>query len=364
MSCVLADNAPNVRSSTPGREDLVSLCVPTFNGAKYLRECLDSCLAQSHKNIEILIVDDCSSDTTVVIATEYAKKDCRIRVVCNEKNLGLVGNWNRCVELAKGVWIKFVFQDDLIAPACLERMVAAAQPDSSLVFCRRDFIFEEGTTQSARDAYLGGQSLVERLFPDSTPVSARRFSEIVLNNMERNLIGEPTAVMLHRRVFPQFGGFNPHLIVSCDTQYWIRVGIHTGVVPVPEVLASFRVHGDSVSAQSLAKREYRMNVLDELAVLHDVVFNPAYQPLRKAAAESGVDLVRQFWDKALWAYGIAKRAERDEAYPDNALMREWREVAAHFKRLSSIPLRYSMQRQGNLIKHQFRSLLGLKRSDH
>jgi len=173
----------------------------------------------------------------------------------------------------------------------------------------------------------------------------------------------PTVVMLHRRLFQQFGGFNPHLIVSCDTEYWIRVGIHTGVVPVPEVLASFRVHGDSVSAQSLAKREYRMNVLDELAVLHEVVFNPAYQPIREVAAESGIDLTRQFRKKALWAYGLAKRAERDEKHPDNSLMNEWKEVAPHFKGLSPIPLRYSVQRQGRLLKYQLRSLLGLKQTE-
>ena len=339
----------------------ISICIPTYNGEKYLSECLDGVCSQSFTDFEVLLVDDCSSDRTMEIAKEYAVRDNRIRLLRNEKNLGLVGNWNRCVELAKGEWIKFVFQDDLIAPVCLERMVAAAKPDSSLVFCRRDFIFEEGTTPAARDAYLGGKSLVARLFPDSTPVSARQFSEMVLNNMERNLIGEPTVVMLHRRVFQQFGGFNPHLIVSCDTEYWIRVGIHTGVVPVPETLASFRVHGGSVSAQSLAKREYRMNVLDGLAMLHELVFNPAYQPLREVAAESGVDLMGQFRSKALWAYGLAKLAGRNEEHPDGALLREWDEVAAHFKELSPIPLRYSMLRKGRWFRDRVRSLLGLKR---
>lgn len=343
---------------------LVSICVPTYNGGQYLTECLESIQAQSWRDFEVLILDDCSTDNTKAIALDFASMDERFKVISNAANLGLVGNWNRCVELARGAWIKFVFQDDLIAPACLERMVAAARPDSSLVFCRRDFIFEEGTTPSVRVAYLGGKSLVERLFPDSTPVSARRFSEMVLDNMERNLIGEPTVVMLHRRVFQQFGGFNPHLIVSCDTEYWIRVGIHTGVVPVPEALASFRVHGGSVSAQSLAKREYRMNVLDGLAMLHELVFNPAYQPLREAAADSGVDLMGQFRSKALWAYGLAKLAERDEEHPDGALLREWDEIATHFKGLSPIPLRYSVLRQGRWFRDQVRSLLGLKRAEY
>lgn len=340
-------------------EDIVTIAIPTFNGEIYLHECLESVIAQTFSHFEVLIVDDCSSDRTVEIANDYAARDSRIRVLRNKNNLGLVGNWNRCVELAKGEWIKYVFQDDIIAPECLERMLRAARQDSSFVFCRRDFIFEEGTTQSTRDAYLEGKALVERLFPDSSPVTARRFSELVLNNMERNLIGEPTVVMLHKRVFKEFGHFNPHLIVSCDTEYWIRVGIHTGVIPVAEDLASFRVHGKSVSANSLLQRDYRMNVIDGLVMLHEAAFNPRYAPLREVAADLSVNLIRKLRSKALWAYGLAKRADGDGANQDSSLLREWHDVAVHFKGLSTVPLRYSLVRQWRIFVGRCRVFLGL-----
>lgn len=338
----------------------VTIAIPTFNGEKYLEECLKSVLSQTFRNFEVLIIDDHSTDGTLIIAQEFAKQDSRIRVLRNENNLGLVGNWNRCVKLSKGEWIKFVFQDDLIAPECLERMLHAARPDSSLVFCHRDFIFEEGTTQSTRDAYHAVKALVARLFPDSSPVTARQFSELVLNNMERNLIGEPTVVMLHKRVFQEFGDFNPHLIVSCDTEYWIRVGIHTGVIPVAENLASFRVHGDSVSARSLLQRDYRMNVLDGLAMLHEAVFDSRYAPLREVATDLSVNLTQKFRSKALWAYGLAKRAARDGANPDSSLLMEWQDVAVHFKGLSTVPLRYSLLRQWRIFVGRCRALLGLE----
>jgi glycosyltransferase involved in cell wall biosynthesis len=323
---------------------LVSICIPTYNGAQYLHECLNSVLSQSFSNYQVIIVDDQSSDNTWEILNQYAIQDNRISLFKNEHNLGLVGNWNRCIELARGEWIKFVFQDDLIAPECLERMLYAAQPDSSFVFCRRDFIFEEGTTQSTKDFYLAGKALVEQLFPDSSPVSARQYSELILNNIVLNLIGEPTVVMLRKRVFQEFGNFNPHLIVSCDTEYWIRAGIHTGVIPVAENLASFRVHGDSVSARSYLNRDYRVNVLEPLAMLHEVVFNSCYAPLREVAVDLSVNLTQQFRSKALWAYGIAKRTAVDGANPDSSLLREWQDVAMHFRRLSSIPLIYSLIR--------------------
>ena len=70
----------------------VSICIPTFNGAKYLRECVDSVLAQTHPDFEVLIVDDCSSDDSVAIAEDYARRDSRVRVSVNDRNLGLVGN--------------------------------------------------------------------------------------------------------------------------------------------------------------------------------------------------------------------------------------------------------------------------------
>lgn len=320
----------------------VSICIPTYNGANYLEACLDSVLCQTYNNIEILVVDDGSKDKTLEILDRYAATDQRIQLFHNEQNLGLVGNWNRCIELANGEWIKFVFQDDLIAPECIEKMLTAANLDSSLVFCRRDFIFEKATSQDTKNAYLSGAALVEKLFPNSGSITARQFCEIVLNNMERNIIGEPSVVMLNKRVFNDFGYFNPHLIVSCDTEYWIRVGIHTGVTSIADNLASFRVHGDSVSAKSLQHRDYRMNILDGLAMLHEAVFNISYTPLREVALELSIDLSNQYRKKAIWAYGLAKQAAKIDSNGDNNLINEWYEVAQNFKGLNTIPLKYAI----------------------
>lgn len=93
----------------------VSICIPTYNGARYLEACLDSVLSQTYKNIEILVVDDGSTDATLKILGRYVASDQRIRlvrnvVVSNEHNLGLVGNWNHCIELSQDEWIKFVYR--------------------------------------------------------------------------------------------------------------------------------------------------------------------------------------------------------------------------------------------------------------
>src|SRR5215468_6023153 len=94
----------------------VSVCIPTYNGAAYLSECLESVMRQTFAAIEILIVDDGSSDSSASIAQQYTRADKRIRLFVNKKHLGLVSNWNHRVDLASREWIKFVFQDDILAP--------------------------------------------------------------------------------------------------------------------------------------------------------------------------------------------------------------------------------------------------------
>lgn len=259
----------------------VSICIPTYNGARYLEACLDSVVDQTYQNIEILVVDDGSTDATLEILGRYAASDPRIRLVRNEHNLGLVGNWNRCVELAQGEWIKFVFQDDWIEPDCLEAMLDAGTLNGSIVACRRNFVFGEGVSESTRQHYLNLPTL-SSLFPGTTLISAEAYSGAVVDQLDVNFVGEPTAVMFHRNVFEKFGHFNPALIQLCDFEFWTRIAIHTGITYVPRPLATFRVHKDSTSAKNIAHHDYRIE-LDNLSMLHDFVYLPIYEPFRQVA---------------------------------------------------------------------------------
>ena len=343
----------------------VSVCIPTFNGAKYLKECLDSVLAQTFTDFEVLVVDDHSSDETLSIAQEYATYDHRIRVIQNEHNLGLVGNWNRCVELAQGEWVKFVFQDDLIAPLCLERMVAASKPGSAIIFCRRDFIFEPGTSAATRQYYLNHVSS-QPLFPNLTEISASDYCKATLEHIGTNIIGEPTVVLLHRSVFYRFGTFNPQLIMICDVEFWARVAVHTGVIFVPETLATFRVHSRSSTAKSHASRKYRLVVLDLLVTLHDFAFNPFYTPLRNAAAchQPPINFVGLVAGRAKDAWITANQAANDSKNPNFSLLEEWENIKTFYPMLSSLAkcsfLERITRQNKLLIKRRLKTLLNLK----
>lgn len=263
----------------------VSVCIPTYNGSEYLRACLDSVMAQTMTDFEVLVVDDTSSDNSVAIVEEYAAADLKVRVVKNERNLGLVGNWNRCVELARGEWIKFVFQDDLIEPDCLEKMLAVARPEVGMVACKRGFIFE-GISNSTRNSFMGYIDLydIEKLLPGMTDISANVFSKVITKTLCNNFVGEPTSLLLHRTLVHHFGAFNPYLIQVCDMEYWTRVGVNKGLTYLPEQLAWFRVHSNSTTESNMTTRRKHVQLLDEMLMLHDFAFHPLYAGLRTAAA--------------------------------------------------------------------------------
>lgn len=301
----------------------VSICIPTYNGEEYLKNCLDSVLSQTFSDFEVLIVDDQSIDATVSIAQEYADQDPRVQIVQNPKNLGLVGNWNRCAHIAQGKWIKFVFQDDLIAPQCLEKMLGASQAESSIICCRRDFIFSSNTPENIRRFYENILEL-QHFFPKGGELSVEDYCQLILGNLGHNFVGEPTGVMIRREAFHRFGSFNPHLIQICDLEFWTRIAANTGITYVPEILATFRLHGQSTSSKNHADRQYRVEVLDPLIFLHDLVLHPLYAPfraiaaaqsspvnlnalLRKRAYQARKDIqhhaaLREAWEKVLIAY--------------------------------------------------------------
>src|SRR3989449_9323369 len=104
----------------------VSMAVPVYNGERYLGEALDSLLAQTYHDFELIICDNASTDGTGEIARSYASMDERVRDVRNERNLGLAGNVKRAFQLSSGEYFRWHAADDGGAPQCLARCVAVA----------------------------------------------------------------------------------------------------------------------------------------------------------------------------------------------------------------------------------------------
>ena len=103
-------------------DELISVAMCTYNGEKYLAEQLDSILGQSYRNLEIIIVDDCSTDNTVKLLTDYASRDSRVCVLQNESNLGFVRNFEKAINSCSGHLVALADQDDIWFPDKLRRL--------------------------------------------------------------------------------------------------------------------------------------------------------------------------------------------------------------------------------------------------
>lgn len=260
----------------------VSVCVPTFNGVRFLPQCLESVLAQTFTELEVLVVDDASTDDTVSIAETFARRDARVRVRRNARNLGLVAAWNHCASQAQGEWIKFVFQDDVLAPECVARMLAAGESGSPLVICRREFTVESGVPGVVED--YRRRPLMDTVFGGRDRITPEEFADAALEHAAVNFVGEPTAVLLRRDLLQRFGAFDPELAAICDLEFWVRAGVHVGADYVAGTLATFRIHGGSKTADNLARAQYRMRRLDRLLLFRQYALAPVYEPLRARAA--------------------------------------------------------------------------------
>jgi glycosyltransferase involved in cell wall biosynthesis len=238
---------PDVQGLTPNAPR-VSICIPTYNGARWIEEAVRSALAQTAGHFELLVVDDASTDDTLDRVRGF--EDRRIRIEVNERNLGLVGNWNRCVGLARGEFVKFLFQDDLLLPHCLERMLAVAQAHAGvgMVFCRREILLEnpeDPRAQAWKRQYGELHTQFERL---ETLNSGRElFEQYLRKGLRMNFVGEPTAVMVRRSCFDRLGLFNTRMHQGPDFEMWIRLMYFYDVGFLDEPLCAFRVHSGSTT---------------------------------------------------------------------------------------------------------------------
>ncbi|MBS1521294.1 MAG: glycosyltransferase [Bacteroidetes bacterium] len=134
-------------------EPLVSIALCTYNGGRFLSQQLDSILGQTYHNLEIVIVDDCSTDDTSDIITRYIQKDSRIKFFKNEVNLGFNKNFEKAIELTTGEYISISDQDDIWLPNKIEALVKDIA-DNWLVYSKSEFINE-------KNEVLPGQMLNE-----------------------------------------------------------------------------------------------------------------------------------------------------------------------------------------------------------
>lgn len=221
--------------------DLVSIVMAVYKPT-HLREALDSALAQSYENCEIVIGDDCPTDAIRQIVTEYVQRGPRFPIHYQKNETPLVGhNFVESFHRARGTYVKFLNDDDTLAPNCVERMVSclANYPDVMMVTSHRQPIDESGKplpddTTTARivavDSVFDGRSTSDALFKQS-----------------RNFLGEPSTAMFRKRdiqdVAPNILGYADREVDgNNDVSWWLNLlGKGHGIYLV-ESLSTIRRH--------------------------------------------------------------------------------------------------------------------------
>jgi glycosyltransferase involved in cell wall biosynthesis len=231
---------------------LVTIAIPTYNGSRWIEAALDSALAQTHADWEVLVVDNASTDDTR--ERVRARADERIRLERQSENDGAVPNHNRCVLLARGELIKFLHQDDRLKPGCVERMAAvfAAHPRVGMVFAPREVEIEDPNDGDAVEWARRYGTLHHRFRSLDTVNRGRdllgQYLPALRGPTIENWIGEPTSVMVRRSAVEEVGFFNERLVLAFELELWLRIMTAYDVGFVDEPLSVYRHHSAALTA--------------------------------------------------------------------------------------------------------------------
>ena len=335
---------------------LVSICIPTYNGSNYLEACLQSVCQQTFTDFEIIICDDCSSDNTIEIVKIFQQKDPRIKLFINQKNLGLVGNWNRCLELAAGEWIKFVFQDDLIVPNCLQKMLEVASIKTQMVLSEREFIFEKDVAEDIKHEYT--QNVLRMYKAIGTEgiqhLSPKEACSLINKYVPANFFGEPTSVLFRKSIIKEIGIFNPSINQHCDLEYWLRISSAYGFEYISDKLVSFRIHNSSTTQKNNSEKYFSIFYVERIVIIYLLLFNPIYKSYRKHS--SLFDLFNLRYTLFYVIYHANEYAKKNGA----SIQKEMQLVKEKYPKVKQLQNQYLFYAPLNICLRPFRRLAASK----
>ena len=205
----------------------VSIVLGTYNGEKFLKEQLDSIINQTYTNMEIVVTDDASTDGTKNILDDYAKKDNRIKIYFNDKNIGLIKNFEKGVQQTHGAYIAFADQDDVWAVDKIEKLVSNLG-DAMLVYCNSEYIDADGKT------------INRKLTDYRNPVNGRN---LFLADEDSGMWVAGHALLFRRELLDAALPFTPY--VPHDMWMACIAMLKGNIRFIPDALAFYRQHGNN-----------------------------------------------------------------------------------------------------------------------
>jgi glycosyltransferase involved in cell wall biosynthesis len=246
---------------------LVSICIPTYNSARYLTQCLDSIASQTYQNVEVIISDNASTDDTVAIIGGYVNR-YGYKLHVNETNKGAAANFNKLIGLAKGEYVAIYHADDVYESAIVAESVKALNSDASI-----GVVGTMGYVINADGKYLQEFILdkeIKRLNKHSY-----NFNEAFRGMLKRRLFFITPSIMVRKKAYSELGVFKPEKYRSCcDYEMWLRIARKYNVAILNKKLIHYRVHENQGTELEIRKNieipdylgvvmEYRQFITDE-----------------------------------------------------------------------------------------------------
>lgn len=310
----------------------VSVIVPNYNHARFLRQRIDTILAQTYRDFELILLDDCSTDDSRPILRDYVS-DPRAHLECNETNSGSpFKQWNKGVRLAQGKYIWIAESDDYADPRFLERLIVLLDSDPAIAFafCRSWSLSEDGRKTGYADSYLGdsdGSRWAADFCLDGREMCRQYFCRV-------NPIPNASAVVFCRELYERVGGADESLRLCGDWKLWAAMALTGKVAYSSEPLNYFRSHDASTRTQSL--RAYA-DVAEHLQACGWVLRNA---PVSDTLVEEVCDSKVGYWTAALMSSHVPFSVKR-------AILRQVRSLDPH-------PLGRAIRPAIQVVRQKFR----------
>jgi len=265
--------------SFPILKAFVTICIPTYRGEKYLEAALQSAEAQTWPNLEVIVSDDGSTDRTLDIVRHFAEQSRHEFRILTHGQLGLVQNWNFCLREARGQYVKFLFQDDLLDPDCVSELLKLAEEDDEigLVFSKRSILLGDGSKEP-EDNWKQMNWFLFDLHKHWTQLVRIQAGADLLNDHQfllepLNKIGEPTTVLLRKSAVEDVGFFDESLRQAVDSEMWFRILTKYKCGFVDKYLSTYRVHDKQASQGNV---DAGIIQDDYCAVMAKIATHPAF----------------------------------------------------------------------------------------
>jgi|AGTN01.1.fsa_nt_gi Glycosyltransferases involved in cell wall biogenesis len=224
----------------------VSVCLPVYNGAKFLDNAIESICTQSFSDFELIISDDTSQDNSSEIIESWCRKDKRVKYSRNETNQGLYENHNKCMSLAQGEYIKLFAQDDLLHHDCIAKQVEILDNNPSVVLTSAVRVLIDANGESIKNQRAPSPGQV---FPTDRVVEGAAVIQACLAPLT-NYIGEPSTVMLRKSAVGS--GFDSEFRQLGDIAFWLKLMTAGDYYALSGSHCFIRCHEESLSTSNVS----------------------------------------------------------------------------------------------------------------